>query len=106
MKGIIKQILLATCLIGAPTSVFAYPFNPNPQSFQDYMNAVKWTDGSRVIFQNLNACMDFGNDTYYGCQGGYATVSNPLGTQVCSLTSVIFHRWIGVKYTTGNCRYK
>ena len=42
MKGIIKQVLLATCVIGAPTCVYALPFNPNPQSFQSYMNTRSW----------------------------------------------------------------
>lgn len=105
MKGIIKQILLATCVIGAPTCVYALPFNPNPQSFQSYANTVRWDDGSRISFQNLNNCEEKPDMKLYACNNGYATIANPMGTKVCDLKTV---GWWDNKiiYETRTCRYK
>jgi hypothetical protein len=107
VKGIIKQVLLATCVIGAPTSVFAYPFNPNPQSFQNYMNTRNWSDGSKVYFQNLNTCREYGAyNKSYECKSGYATITNPKGTQVCDITYVGYVVGMPYSYGTSGCRYK
>ena len=111
MKGIIKQVLLATCVIGAPTCVFAYPFNPDPQSFQKYMNAVKWNDGSKVFFQNINRCssLSYGNNDkgWYYCTGGYATITNPMGTKICDLKDASYLvATNSIAYTPNQCRYK
>lgn len=106
MKTLIKQVLLATCLIGAPSCVFAYPFNPNPQSFQNYLNAVKWKNGSKVYFNNLNECRDAGmSGTYYNCRG-FVTISDPMGTKICELGSVVWNLGGHIRYTTRQCRYK
>jgi hypothetical protein len=122
VKGIIKQILLATCVIGAPTCVFAYPFYLNPQSFQEYMSSISWEDGSRVKFQNLNSCTEYPQragytDVFYNppfpgaytCTGGYATISNPMGTKTCELGYIEYRNQINPKsytYRTGRCRYQ
>ena len=118
MKGIIKQVLLATCVIGAPTCVYALPFNPNPQSLQSYMNAMRWNDGSKATFQNLGGCTFFpadGVNTFIdagGCTVGFVTISNPMGTKTCSITNVGYYRNVDLKgsgeisYTTKHCRYK
>jgi hypothetical protein len=111
MNAFTKQILLATCLIAAPTCVYAAPFNPNPTSFLQYMNSVRWKDGSKVYFQNLHDCV-INPDIpvhWYFCNRGYATITNPMGTKVCSLTDISWRNILGtgvVNYTTGSCRYK
>jgi hypothetical protein len=105
VKEIIKQVLLATCVIGAPTCVYALPFQPNPQSFQNYINAMRWDDGSKIYFQNINNCIDSSNTDFYICSGGFATISNPMGTKICNLQKVAFQER-RVWYSTGNCRYK
>jgi hypothetical protein len=107
MKGIIKQVLLATCVIGAPTCVFAYPFNPNPQSFQNYMNTVKWENGSKVYFQNMGNCWENTinpHNHYYNCKG-FATITNPTGTKVCEV-SVSFYKTGDAGFKKKECRYK
>jgi hypothetical protein len=106
MKGIIKQVLLATCLIGAPTCVYALPFHQNPQSFQNYMNTRNWSDGSRVIFQNLNRCG--GGGIVYGCDDGFATISNPMGTKVCNVVVMYYAQNGTYNYYPypNKCRYK
>jgi len=118
MKKIIKQVLLATCVIGAPTSVFALPFNPDPQSLQNYMNAVRWSDGSTAKFQNLGGCSFShadGVSNYFDagvCTTGFVTISSPMGTRICTVTNAGYGRFIqnkdsgGVSYKTGECRYK
>jgi hypothetical protein len=109
VKGIIKQILLTTCVIGATTyEALGAPFNFNPQSFQNYMNTVKWDDGSKASFQNLNTCVKWGEapDFAYRCFSGYATISNPMGTTICKLTTVYWNPLLGIGYATKNCRYK
>ena len=72
------------------------------------MNTVKWNDGSKVSFQNLNSCMDTGAkpDYWYVCKSGYATISNPMGTKICDLTIIQWNKLFGINYTTGSCRYK
>lgn len=117
MKGIIKQILLATCVIGAPTCVFAFPFQPNPQSFQSYMNTVRWEDGSKTTFQNIGGCEFYpaSNSRYSDtavCRAGFVTISNPMGTKICNLTIARYIKGIYdtsgkyANFTYGNCRYK
>lgn len=109
MKGIIKQVLLATCLIGAPTSVYALPFQPNPQSFQNYMNTIKWDDGSKITFQNLNNCriVSIDGDGGYVCSSGFSTISNPMGTRVCSLDFVAYDPATRrSNFNKTSCRYK
>ena len=121
VKGIIKQVLLATCVIGAPTSVFAYPFNPDPQSFQNYMNTRSWKSGSKAYFQNLNSCGG-ADATFFYCSGGFVTISSPMGTKVCEISSANWSRDLiknkgsfsysysqeggKVSYRIGSCRYK
>ena len=113
MKSLIRQVLLATCLIGAPTCAYALPFNPGTQTIQSYLNSLKWKDGSRVIFQNLASCQI--NDTAtmaqaLGCSEGFVTIINPIGTYVCALDSVTYTKTsiVGgsVDYRTGRCRYR
>ena len=108
MKGIIKKILLTICVIGAPTSVFALPFLPDPQSLQNYMNAVRWNDGSKATFQNLGGCNFVQGEPYRDvglCFAGFVTISNPMGSKICSITRVGY-QFGQIVYETGNCRYK
>lgn len=129
MKKLLKMIFVATCVIGAPTFANAYPFLPDPNSFQNYMNTRSWASGSKVIFQNLNTCIDstrpddfngepiiksavkmqvaWGAPHSYGCYGGFATINDPTGTKVCSITQVEYITSGKYSYRdTGNCRYK
>lgn len=121
MKGIIKKVLLATCVIGTSTCANAFPFREDPQSFQNYMNTMRWDDGSKVVFQNLGSCffrtstrkggrgdMDYDNA---GCSGGFITISNPLGIKICELRFAYYSKNINTNaikthYQPGNCRYK
>jgi hypothetical protein len=120
VKGIIKQILLATCLIGATTcEALAAPFHFNPQSFQDYLNSIRWDDGSQNKFQNLTNCngVESGNMPSYYCRGGYVYSSSPMGNRVCRVDSVMWSPGMfqittlfggksssPVQFSTGECR--
>ena len=118
VKRIIKQILLATCVIGTPTCVNAFPFREDPQSFQNYMNNMRWNDGSNVVFQNLGVCNFYtslrqgGTGPDYNYDHASCGISSPIGTKICSITKVGYARFVqvkgsgGVAYETGNCRYK
>ena len=122
VKRIIKQILLATCVIGTPTCVNAFPFREDPQSFQNYMNNMRWNDGSNVVFQNLGVCNFYtslrqggtGPDYNYdhaSCGSGFVTISNPMGRKICQLSSVRYSKdvrtgAIETNFQPGNCRYK
>ncbi len=106
MKRIIKNALLAICVISAPTSVYALPFREDPQSFQNYLNQViKWDDGSKMYYQNLYNCSSYNYPGYYGCNAGFVKVSNPMGVKICNIENVSFkdsritNRW-------GTCRYQ
>jgi hypothetical protein len=105
VKRIIENALLAICVIGAPTSVYALPFREDPQSFQNYLNQViTWDDGSKMYYQNLHKCSSYYNPGYY-CTAGFVKVSNPMGVKICSIELVSFkdsrisNRW-------GTCRYQ
>ena len=72
------------------------------------MNAVRWDDGSKVSFQNINSCTSLNNNTYYYCVSGYATITNPMGSKVCNLKDV---HYVAMDinrggYTPNQCRYK
>ncbi len=105
MKTIIKNALLALCVIGAPTSVYALPFREDPQSFQNYLNQVRtWDDGSKMYYQNLRECSSYNNTAYY-CLAGFVKVSNPMGVKICSIEKVSF--WESrITNITGTCRYQ
>ena len=90
MKQVIKSLLFAFCVIGAPTNVYAYPFQPNPASFQKYMNTVKWSPGNKVRFQDLSDCNDVVWGKFYLCESGFVTWTNPKGTRVCDVKIVSF----------------
>lgn len=109
MKGIIKQVLLATCVIGAPTCVYAFPFQTNPQSFQSYMNTRNWKDGSKAYFENVNTCSESGpsDARYYYCTSGFITITNPKGRMTCDLTILTYSSIDGTyNYRMSGCRYK
>ncbi len=105
MKRIIKNALLAICVIGAPTSVYALPFREDPQSFQNYLNQViKWDDGSKMYYQNLHQCSSYYTGGYY-CDAGFVKVSNPMGVKVCRIERISFVE-SGITYRWGTCRYQ
>jgi hypothetical protein len=122
MKTLIKHILFATCLIGATSSeALSAPFHFNPQSFQDYLNSIRWNDGSSNKFQNLADCRGDANPNTpsYACSTGYVYTSSPMGNKVCTLQHVIWHpvafALIGqfgggssspIQFTTSACRYR
>jgi hypothetical protein len=68
------------------------------------MNTVRWEDGSKARFENLTYCYDAGNEWYY-CNGGYVSISNPMGIKVCELKDI---NWMRGKYwyEPKTCRYK
>lgn len=121
MKALIKQFLFATCLIGATTGeALAAPFHFNPQSFQNYLNSIRWNDGSSNKFQNLADCRGDTNpnNPSYICHTGYVYTSSPMGNKVCSLRQVMWYpvgfQLIGqfggsaspVQFATSSCRYR
>lgn len=98
VKKIRSQIFFAACLILAiPNCANAlprFPFGLNPSDFQNYMNNKRnWNDGSSARFEKLSSCqLEYGfqfSDAYlaypYMCKSGYVTISNPIGTRICSL---------------------
>jgi hypothetical protein len=101
VKKIVQRVSFLAFLIVAPTTALALPFKPDPQSFQRYVNAVKWGDGSKVKFENLHDCYQTSDGTSYMCTKGYATITNPMGTRVCEL-AVVWPK----HFSTQNCRYK
>jgi len=117
MKQVIKSLLFAFCVIGAPNNVYAYPFQPNPASFQKYMNTVKWSPGNKVKFQDLDGCEEqkpiigfvphkVRIDGKYRCTGGFVTWTNPQGTRVCEVTWVSFDDRNRYKFEVESCRWK
>ena len=113
LKALVRQALLVASLAGATAPAFALPFNPGTTSIQNYLNTLRWADGSRVIFQNVATCKINDTETMaqaLDCREGFVTITNPMGTQVCSLTSVTYTKTsiVGgdVEYKTGSCRYK
>jgi len=130
MKQVIKSLLFAFCVIGAPNNVYAYPFKLNPASFQNYMNTVKWSPGNKVKFQDLNNCVEskpsipesyytkgtpYPWDGSYQCYDGFITWTNPQGTRVCEVESVYFANRIhphpqpdkrGPQFSVKGCRWK
>jgi len=112
MKQVIKSLLFAFCVIGAPTNVYAYPFQLNPASFQNYMNTVKWSPGNKVKFQDLSRCYEsksppsmrgFG---FYTCESGFITWTNPQGTRVCEVDGVTFKDDNRTYFEVKSCRWK
>ena len=91
VREIINKVLVITCVVTAPTSAFAYPFYPDPKSFENYMNTVSWADGSKTYFQNLNQCND--NQVLYTCGSGFVTIKNPMGTQICRVNRVTWFQY-------------
>ena len=109
MKGIIKKVLLAICVISAPTSVYALPFREDPQSFQNYLNQIKgWDDGSKLYYQNLGKCRSWKIPiNSYLCGTGFVTVTNPMGVKVCSIDSVMYsYEERKISQEWGTCRNK
>lgn len=110
MKRIIKNALLAICVIGAPTSVYALPFREDPQSFQNYLNQVRnWDDGSKMYYQNLGKCGSnadlIAKWVSYTCYAGFVKVSNPMGVKICTVKYIMF---VDGRITNswGTCRYQ
>jgi hypothetical protein len=86
-------------------SAFAYPFKQNPNSFAVYASNLNWGRGERRYFYNLDKCTSIIENNYYLCGAGYVDVSNPLGVQVCSITSISYY-YQRVSYDVASCRYK
>jgi hypothetical protein len=121
LKTLIKQFLFATCLIGATSSeALSAPFHFNPQSFQNYLNSIRWDDGSKNRFQNLANCIydNYLDNTSYRCTAGYVYSSSPMGNRVCTLTLVMWSPRLfalagnlggpssPVQFATSECRYR
>lgn len=91
------------------SNALAYPFQPDPQSFAKYLNQLKWSDGSKNYFQNLNVCEHRDNGQTFMCHDGYVTNTSPLGKLTCRLWSVDYSSETGrVNYMRreyrSNCR--
>jgi hypothetical protein len=103
------------------------PFNQDPASFTKFLNSLKWDNGDRVYFQTLGKCRSWSGNSedgrtgtlpVYGCDSGFVTITNPMGTKICSLRSnsvgkhsvqyVAGHNsfWSGTTFSVGECRYK
>jgi len=110
MKQVIKSLLFAFCVIGAPTYVYALPFQMNPQSFQNYMNTLKWSPGNKVRFQDLSDCNDVVWGKFYLCESGFVTWTNPQGTRICEVYTTYYyapdHTSNRAKFEAKGCRWK
>jgi hypothetical protein len=92
------------------------PFKKDPISFTKYLNSVQWESGDKVYFQNLGNCKrgDLTPNSTYGCNSGYVTITNPMGTKICSLRTnhlaILAVQYSGKKlgpsFAVGECRYK
>ncbi len=83
------------------------PFKPDPVSFAKYMSQLKWNNGTRVKFENLSQCFYHQQAGGYGCDSGFATISDPRGTQICK-ARVLYAPYNpgGISYETSSCRWK
>ncbi len=86
----------------------ALPFMPNRESFVKWANSRTWDDGSVVYFQPSTKCI-FPNNPLVGaeCIEGFVTITNPMGTKVCELDSMVY--WVsfrGLRYKVKNCRFR
>lgn len=113
MRSITGSILFCSALL-FPLAGQAFPFKEDPRSFEAYLNTRSWKDGSTLKFSGLNTCRmgkDLGGNSYYGCTGGFVTITNPQGTKVCVIswpkdpTSYIGNYLLGVAYSNGRYQY-
>jgi hypothetical protein len=97
IKGFAVGAVGFACLAGvvyySPVA-YAFPFQSNPQSFQNYMNSRKWNDGIRKEYSNFHKCvfgttdpgiMELAPGVVFeeaNCQG-YVKRYTPQGVQVC-----------------------
>ena len=88
----------------------AFPFKPNPQSFQNYLNSIKWNDGIKREYSNFANC-DFNqlSNTEFARCSGYRKTYSPQGVEVCSvvqlLTNYLSPSNIIHKTHTKSCRW-
>lgn len=92
---------------------FSLPFKPNPDSFAFYANNLNWGRGENRYFYNLDRC-EYSPPGYYDggypkieqytCRSGYVNISNPMGSQICSLDNITFV-YSKAQYRTNGCRY-
>lgn len=89
-----------------------FPFKENAQSYQSYLNKLKWDSGTRVTFQNLRICSRDLNDKGYSCTAGFVTIADPQGVKVCKVRYVVTNvkgdpPYRGrTNYHTESCRWK
>jgi len=101
----IDQTLPGKELITSPPHK-VYPFEPTPEKFQEYMNSRTWRGGStRVTFMYLQDCKEttefriqlnhwmtgdailkYIGSYGYGCDDGFARVTDPTGTDTCEVS--------------------
>jgi hypothetical protein len=110
----LAAFFLGLALAMVPRNTLAAPFKLDPQSFQRYANSLKWEDGSKLNFQfgecryeqlrgNYGALVDW---HVYTCKG-FVTISNPMGSRVCSLKVADWDtKFRKFRYVIDVCRYK
>jgi hypothetical protein len=92
MKNAFYAFIASIVTLIAASSANALPFNPNPSSFENWLNAknIPWENGAQKIkFSYLGGCLET-NVGHYFCTQGYARISDPLGTRTCQLLNVTY----------------
>jgi hypothetical protein len=94
-----KRSYLGALLLTAMASfgiqpAYALPFNKDVQSFQRYLNQLRWSDGIKREFFRLSSCgyKDLRTDLpiiyeeVYKCNYGFLKIYDPRGIEICKLT--------------------
>lgn len=106
MRRIALPVAIFVSVISSGYAI-AFPFRPNPQDFQQYLNSRGgWNDGKKRTFSGLRNCVDIPEVDMYSCNNGYIKIEDPVkGTIFCELqrvnnigSAVVFYLEGGVKH--------
>ena len=83
-------VVIVACLhtVAATADYWKLSFDPDPLSFTDHLNQIKWLDGKTRFFSNVGGCRRNNFGDTYSCSYGTVEITDSVGdTQLCELQS-------------------
>jgi len=86
-------VAIVACLhtVAATADYWKLSFDPDPLSFTEHLNQIKWLDGKTRVFSNVGGCRRNNLGDTYSCSYGTVEITDSVGdTQLCELQSDSF----------------
>jgi hypothetical protein len=86
-------VAIVACLhtVAATADYWKLSFDPDPLSFTEHLNQIKWLDGKTRFFSNVGGCRRNNLGDTYSCSYGTVEITDSVGdTQLCELQSDSF----------------